>query len=238
MSDSHIEATLAATLDSLDGAHNYRDWIFSIARPHLEGPILEVGAGTGTFTGLLADVGQVTAVEPVGSFASLLASVYADDSRVETVHGVVEDLPEQERFASAVLFNVLEHIQDDAAALQSIRQRLLPGGTLVLWVPAFTLLYSRFDEMLGHCRRYRVGPLRALAARAGYSVVDARYVNAVGWFAWLIVARLLGLVPSPSRTVSLYDRAVVPIVRAVEDAIRPPFGQSVVVVARKPLCAG
>ena len=235
MVDPNVEATLNRSLDALDEAHNYRDWIFSLARPHLEGPVLEVGAGTGTFTGLLAGVGSVTAVEPADTLAGSLKEHYADDRRVELVHGVVDALPVEERFASAVMLNVLEHIEEDTGALVEIRRRLLPGGTLVIWVPAFQVLYSRFDEMLGHQRRYRLAPLRSLVEHSGYTVLDARYVNVVGWFAWLVVARLLGRIPVSSDSISIYDRFVVPVVRAVERSVRPPFGQSVLVVARKPL---
>jgi SAM-dependent methyltransferase len=227
--------TLAATLETLDGARNYRDWIFGLARPHLEQPVLEVGAGTGTFTGLCADVGRVTAVEPVPSLADALRETHAGDRRVELVEGVIDDVAKEPHFASAVMFNVLEHIPDDGAALRGIHERLLPGANLVLWVPAFPLLYSRFDELLGHCRRYRLRELRALVVESGYSIVDVRYVNMIGWFSWLVVARLLGQVPTSARAVRLFDRWAVPIVRAVEGGIRAPFGQSLLIVAHKPL---
>ena len=58
-----VHATLTSTLDSLDDAENYRNWIVDLARPHLAGPILEVGAGHGTFTESFAAFGAVTAVE-------------------------------------------------------------------------------------------------------------------------------------------------------------------------------
>src|SRR5262245_60270724 len=168
--------TLSATLDSLDDAHNYRDWIFELARPHLAEPVLEIGAGTGTFTGLFAGLGHVTAVEPASALAAGLRETHRGDPRVELVEGVIDDVPANSKFASAAMFNVLEHIPDDEAALREIRARLVPDGHLVLWVPAFPLLYSRFDELLGHCRRYRHRELTALVARAGYAVVDVRYV--------------------------------------------------------------
>ncbi|MEI8000305.1 MAG: class I SAM-dependent methyltransferase [Actinomycetes bacterium] len=235
MADDAVEATLSTTLDSLDGAHNYRDWILALARPYLEAPVLEVGAGTGTFTGHLAEVGGVTAVEPAGSLAAALRTTHDADPRVSVVEGLIADVPAVPAFGSAVLTNVLEHIDDDAGALRDLHDRLLPGGSLVLWVPAFALLHSRFDDELGHHRRYRLAPLRDLVSAAGFTVVEARYVNVVGWFAWLIVARLLGRVPTATGAVSTYDRFVIPTLRRVETAVRVPFGQSVFLAARKPL---
>ncbi len=233
-----VDETLASTLDSLDGAVNYRNWIFDLARPYLESPVLEVGAGHGTFTGLLAELGSVTAVEPGERMGALLREMYGADPRVAVEVGVVDDLPAGPHFGSAVMINVLEHIADDAGALRSIRERLLPGAHLVLWVPAFPSLYSRFDELLGHERRYRLRGLRSVVEGTGLTVVEARYVNSVGWFSWLVVARLLGRIPTSGAAVGVFDKAVVPVVRRAEHGVRPPFGQSILLVARKPLDDG
>ena len=54
---SAADAELAATLDNLDGADNYAGWIFELIQPHLGGEVLEVGAGHGTFTDMLARPG-------------------------------------------------------------------------------------------------------------------------------------------------------------------------------------
>ena len=230
-----VDATLASTLDSLDDAENYRNWIVDLARPHLVGPILEVGAGHGTFTESFATIGEVTAVEPGGYAAEVLASRYADDERVTTVDGVVADVAAEPVFGSAVMINVLEHIADDQGVLREIGERLQPGACLSIWVPAFQLLYSPFDTKLGHVRRYRKHELVADVRAAGYDVVDERYVNMPGWFSWLILVRLLRQEPTSATTVKIFDRWIVPVVRWVEDRLRMPFGQSVFVVARKPV---
>jgi len=229
------DETIAATLAALEAAENYRRWIYGLARPFLDGPVLEVGAGHGTFTGLLAEHGQVHAVEPSAALASALADTHRGDDRIEVTVGTIDDVPDEQRFGSAVMFNVLEHIEDDAGALRAIRDRLLPGGSVVLWVPAFELLFSRFDLALGHHRRYRLRPLIELVESCGYRVVDARYANSAGWVSWLVGARLLGKAPTSRAVISLFDRVVVPVVRTVERVVRPPFGQSIFLAARKPL---
>ena len=67
--------------------------------------------------------------------------------------------------AAAGLFDVLEHIKDDVAALQRVHKLLRPGGRLVLTVPAYPLLYSADDTVAGHFRRYtRTTLLSALQA--------------------------------------------------------------------------
>ena len=232
--DEDIAEQLGSTLDSLDGAVNYMDWITDMIRPCLAGPLLELGAGHGTFTERFADAaGAVVSVEPDPASASLLRERFEADGRVAVVEGTLDALDEAARFESAVMINVLEHIDDDSGALAQLYSRLEPGGQLAIWVPAFALLYSDFDRRLGHHRRYRLRPLRELVESAGFDVEFARYVNLPGWFSWLIVARLLRQTPSDGPRVRVFDRFLVPPTRWVEDRIRVPFGQSILLVARR-----
>ncbi len=230
---TEVDATLASTLDSLDDAENYRNWIVSLAAPYLVGPILEVGAGHGTFTDSFANFGDVTSIEPDPYAADLLVGRYATDRRVTPLPGTVDDVAAEPGFGTAVMINVLEHIADDQGVLRSIGERLEPGGHLVIWVPAFRLLYSDFDAKLGHVRRYRKHEVEADVERAGYEVVESRYVNAPGFFSWLLMVRLLKTEPTSATTIKIFDRYLVPPVRWIESRVRMPFGQSVFLVARK-----
>lgn len=229
--DAVVDQTLASTLDTLDDAVNYMRWIVDLARPALADPILEVGAGHGTFTGSFADIAAVHAVEPGDHSSAVLAARFVDDSRVTVTAGVVEDLPETPVFGSAVMINVLEHIEDDIGALRGIRARLRPGGSIAIWVPAFQVLYSDFDHKLGHHRRYRKAGLREVVEAAGFRIDDIRYVNAPGFFSWLLITRLLKQEPTAGALVTIFDRFVVPVVRWVESKVAPPFGQSILVIA-------
>ena len=235
ISSDVVDSTLASTLDVLDDAKNYLAWIVELAEPNLDGPILEVGAGHGTFTRELGRFGPVTAVEPSVHASSLLRKRFAEVENVTVMAGTVADVTDAEGFGSAVMINVLEHIDDDLGVLEQIRSRLRPDGRLVIWVPAFRLLYSDFDRELGHHRRYRRAELEQLVADAGFDVLESRYVNLPGWFSWLLITRIFKRRPTAGPLVSLFDRVVVPMVRAVESRFVPPFGQSVFLVGRKRL---
>jgi SAM-dependent methyltransferase len=229
-----IADTLEQVLAALESADNYRSWILELADPHLQAPILELGAGRGTFTPLLAEKGRVCAVEPAEHLAAQLTAAVLGRPEVEVVSGTIDEVAAEPRFGSAVMFNVLEHVAHERALLDDVFRRLVPGGVLVLWVPAFEVLYSRFDEMLGHYRRYRLRPLIDLLEASSFEVLDARYVNLVGWLTWLIGARGLGRVPTSRRVISMFDRVAVPATRAVERHVVAPFGQSIFVAARRP----
>ena len=228
-----IDETLASSLDSLDGADNYMNWIVDLMRPRLRGPVLELGAGHGTFTDRLSEFGPVTAVEPAPRSHRLLVDRYRYRPDVDPVLGTIDDLPADRRFSAAVMINVLEHIEDDAATLGKINRRLGPGGALLIWVPAFPLLFSQFDRRLGHFRRYRRRPLIDLVSSAGFEVDVCHHANLPGWFSWLLLVRLANWEPTGEAQVEVFDKRIVPPVRWVEDRVRPPFGQSLFLIATK-----
>ena len=231
-------ANLAAVLHSLGSAERYNQWILELAAPFLGDEVVEVGAGDGNITTMLAEQGRhVVAAEPFAPLAERLRTRVAGlgagvAANVEVVEQDAFGL-EVAAFDSAILVNVLEHIEDDARALCALREAVRPGGHVVLFVPAFAQLYSDFDRQVGHHRRYTRPQLRRLLLDAGWSVVDARYVNLPGWFAWLLVARLLGRNPTTPRRVQTYDRFVVPWLQPLERRFPPPFGQSLFIVGRR-----
>lgn len=73
-------------------------------------------------------------------------------------------------FDLVVACEVLEHIEDDAAALNAIAGALVPGGWLLLSVPAFMRKWQRADEAGGHMRRYEYAELKDKLATAGFGI--------------------------------------------------------------------
>jgi hypothetical protein len=128
---------------------------------------------------------------------------------------------------------VLEHIEDDAAALKAMASVLVPGGVIVLLLPAFPSLYGPIDKNLGHYRRYSRGAIRSLADRTGLRVRKAHYANLVGFFGWWTNAHILKREAQSERQIEVFDRYVVPVMSAVERRARAPFGQSLVAVLEK-----
>jgi SAM-dependent methyltransferase len=228
------DAQISEVLAELEGAQNYKRWLLELVGPHVRGNVLEVGAGRGTYSCELRALGtRLTAVEPSEQGSLDLRQRVGDLADTTVVVGTLADVDDHS-FDTAIMFNVLEHIDGDIEVLQQIHDRLTPGGSLCIWVPAFPLLFGRFDRRIGHHRRYRKNDLVARTGQAGFEIVDARYANMPGFFAWLLVVRVLGWSPTTGGMSGIYDRFVVPIARAVERRVRPPFGQSLLVVARKP----
>ncbi|MEO8286476.1 MAG: methyltransferase domain-containing protein [Chloroflexota bacterium] len=82
-------------------------------------------------------------------------------------------------FDIATALDVIEHLDDDFAALCELFRVMKPGGLLIVSVPAYRFLWTYWDDILGHRRRYTTGMMREVAVRAGFRVRKLSYSNAL-----------------------------------------------------------
>ena len=222
-------------LEVMSDAVRYRRYLLDLLEPHLGPAILEVGSGLGDLAEGLEGHERlvVTDVDP-GCLAEL-SRRFAGRPEVEVK---AFDLREDRRVTTPVdtvlAVNVLEHIEDDVAALRRMTAEVVPGGTVVLFVPAYPSLYGPHDRAAGHVRRYTPRTLRASVVASGLRVEVLHPVNFLGGVAWWVAVRVGGCSSPRSDLVGLYDRFVVPVVRLMERRWKPPFGQSIICVARVP----
>ncbi len=138
--------------------------------------VLEIGCGGGGFGARLSVGRDYLGVEPdQTSSATARARVTAAGGGGEVLTGTVEDVVDPERrFDLVCAFEVLEHLEDDDAALTDWVARVRPGGWLLLSTPAFQSRYAAWDEVVGHYRRYEPDQLRAMLEAHG--LVDVEVV--------------------------------------------------------------
>jgi SAM-dependent methyltransferase len=148
------------------------------ARPR----ILDVGCGDGLFFDALLEFGDVEGVEPGAAFIN---NNGPHRSRIH-VGNFTRDLGLQGHFSTILMLDVLEHLDEPAAALNYASGLLIPGGTLIITVPAFNLLWTRHDDINQHRTRYRKRALSELVRSAGLVVDLERY-----FFHWLFAAKLI-----------------------------------------------
>jgi SAM-dependent methyltransferase len=219
-------------------AKNYFAWQSRLVVRELGRRVVEVGCGIGNFTGLLLDRELVVALDREEACVRSLRERFPECGNLcvltcEAGSAAFHDLA-RFRPDSVVCVNVLEHIEDDRTALRSMAEILVPGGVIVLLVPAFEALYGPIDRNLGHYRRYRRGALVELARAAGLEIGKLHYVNAAGFFGWWVNARVLRRETQSDGQIAVFDRWIVPLLAALESAVPPPFGQSLLAVLRRP----
>ena len=199
--------------------------------------ILDIGCGDGLAWKALAPFGEVEGIEPD---PNLLREGSPNLPRIEI--STFPGRPRTEKYDLVLMLDVLEHIEDDRRALAAAFDLLAPGGHLVLTVPALMALWSEFDVLNRHHRRYRQGALGSLLSEAGFSVVSNRY-----YFFWsvapLLARRLLFKASNaddskflnvPPAPVNKLLHAASALEHRLTSKIPAPFGSSLIAVARRP----
>jgi SAM-dependent methyltransferase len=137
--------------------------------------ILDVGCGTGGMLPMLARFGTVSGIEGEPTAVEHCLATFGDfDVHRGDIPG---DVPGDASFDVVTAFDVIEHIDDDLVALESIRAALRPGGTAVVTVPALAWLWSDHDVVNGHRRRYTRGRLISVMRAAGLDPIHVSYFN-------------------------------------------------------------
>lgn len=202
------------------------------------GRFLEVGAGAGGFLDAVAvrfpwlersaHDGSARARALLAARGDL-AAVYDGDLGAGLDLGRAWDV--------IVCSEVLEHVDDDGAALDALVRHLRPGGRLYLSVPLRDDLWTQVDDAVGHRRRYAAGALAALCRARDLTVLADR---ATGFPLYNAYYRRLGRRP-PADTATAAARS--PVARlagralgalfTLEARVHTPWGGRGFVVARK-----
>jgi SAM-dependent methyltransferase len=213
--------------------------------------VLEVGCGNGNVLRHLARVCQGGTVVGMDLFAEGLSHA-RDRAACPVVQANAGCAPFQVGFDLVGMFDVLEHTPDDMQVLRDLYTLLAPGGVLLLTVPAGMELWSYFDEISHHYRRYTLSEVDEKLRKAGFEVELATpYMAAI-----YPLVRLIRALRKPGRnsggeidavSAMRSEFTIVPGVNAlltwvlrmeaewVRFGKRLPFGTSLVAVARRPV---
>jgi SAM-dependent methyltransferase len=212
---------------------HYNAWIVStfirnVHKLSAETPVLDFGSGIGTLSQIFLNQ---SGIRPEGvELDDSQRNIYA--ARGFKAYAQLSDTPN----AYPLIFtsNVLEHIEDDVATLTSLKDKLTPGGLVLIYVPAFESIWTSMDNKVGHYRRYRQAELRAKLEQAGYVVKKSHYCDSLGFILAFFFKYLGNQNGEPSSwTLRVFDRVLLPLSKFMDLFFSPFFGKNVFVVAQK-----
>lgn len=221
----------AENLEVMEQAENYNAFLISMIRETCApagSNWLDFGAGSGYFASRVSTMASLLCVELDPHLRANLVrqglSACADTAQVPA-----------DSIDAVYSLNVLEHISDDAAAAGELYRVLRPGGRLLIYVPAFELLYSAMDRKVGHLRRYQRQQLADLLMQAGFRLERIAYADSLGFLTALIY-RWIGSRDGTinARALMVYDRAVFPLSRWLDGLLQHYFGKNLFAIASKP----
>jgi 2-polyprenyl-3-methyl-5-hydroxy-6-metoxy-1,4-benzoquinol methylase len=224
------------TLRAISEAGNFNEWMYDSIKEFCTGNILEIGSGIGNISAFfIREKAKIQLSDIRKQYRSYLVKVFPENE-VHNIDIVAKDFAQRHRnllvqFDTVFSLNVVEHVEDDKAAIANMAKLLKPGGRLVILVPAYQCLFNHFDFALDHFRRYtRSSLIKAFPAEL--KPVKSWYFNFAGIFGWFLVGNLARKKAIPRSNMRLYNLFTT-IFRVVDKLIFHKAGLSVIVVARK-----
>ncbi len=221
----------------LSEARRYNRAIFRLMQPYLGRRILEMEAGIGLFSRRLPQRERLTLAEGDPACLRLLQDRFRDSDVAEVValnpdRAADFDALPVNSFDTILGINLLQTVEDDGALLRRLADRLMPGGRILLWLPAHRALFGEYDRALGVRRRYSRRGLRALASESGLRVERLHEFNVLGIAGWWINSRLLRRRRPGRILITLMDWTI-PVMSRIERRLPLP-GLHCFCVLRKP----
>ena len=225
----------ARTLEALEEAVDYNRWVADIIRPYLGSTNLELGAGQGTISNFILDSHKVILTELAPDGLAHLKKRYADNENVLSYQS--DFVQVTEKLDCIYSSNVIEHIEDDLSIISHADKVLNRGGTFFAFVPAGRWLFSEFDKVVGHFRRYDRSDVLRIQNHINVNNLDLEierfeYSNPIGALGWYIKLVLMGVVEVNKKDALLFNK-LVPFIKWLDFFFKFLFGQSAILVIRK-----
>jgi len=219
-------------LEVMQGAVNYNRYQHDFIQKEIDKidksrkKVLDFGAGIGTYADTFKDASLIIdCVEPDPKQAKILKQkgykVYKDIKEVKTKYDVIYSL------------NVLEHIKDDGEVLAGIKPCLSSKGVIVVYVPAFMVIFTKLDILVEHFRRYRIKDMRRLAQKSNLKLKSVKYCDPVGFTAALTYRVIGGSGNLNPRSIGVFDKFLFPISVFVEPLTKKLFGKNILAIFSK-----
>lgn len=224
------------TLIKMKQMKNNNEWVFKKIKPYIGQNTLELGSGVGTFSNLFAKESKHLLISDINDDnINILKQKFIGNRRI-TIKKLdaakVNEHVDAESFDTVIAVNMLEHIENDVSVLSGVYKVLTKHGKLILLLPAHKWLYGTLDKEIGHYRRYSKDELQQKLTQSGYLIDKIEFINMFSTFGWYLNFKILKKKIMPPSMLGIVD-LLIPVFQIFENLIKPPFGLSLFVVAKK-----
>jgi phospholipid N-methyltransferase len=213
-------------------ATNWKKYYGTLVKPYFGERVLEVGAGIGATTSILLDpcVKEWVCLEPDAGFGKILQRKIHDNklpSCCKAITGTVQELAQDDLYDCILYIDVMEHIENDRAEIQSAACHLKPAGRLIVLSPAHQWLFTPFDKAIGHFRRYSKRTLTRINPEH-CTLEKLIYLDSAGMLLSLANKLMLRQFMPTVNQILFWDNWVVPVSQVLDRLLMFSLGKSVV----------
>ena len=224
---------LNEVLEFFDISDNYRSYQIELFENYVGKEILEVGAGRGKIIEILSQNSekQFTLLELDKNFFDFLNNKFKSKN-IKVLEERTQNIKEN-KFDTIFYLDVIEHIEDDRFELDTAYNLLKKNGHLIIIVPAFQILFSKFDQRVGHFRRYRKEFFKRYSEEKNLKIKKLVYFDFLGFFI-ILFSKLLNLTNSKKTTLGIKIwNFLIPLSRLIDKITFHSIGKSIVCIYEK-----
>ena len=219
-------------LKFFDKSKNFRNYQLQLIKKFIKGYIAEVGPGNGmNASSYIKYPKKIDLYEPTRKLYLQLKKSFKKNNKVSTYNK--KFITQKEKYDSVLYLDVLEHIKDDKNEIIKAIKSIKKGGYLIINVPAYSHLYSKFDNDVGHHKRYEKKDIRIILKGLEFKKVDLTYYDSIGY----MLSLLSKLTSSDykkrfEQKIKVWD-FLIPLSKKIDYLINNLFGKSLLVILKK-----
>tara|TARA_Y100001970_G_scaffold256799_1_gene334870 strand:+ start:13367 stop:14059 length:693 start_codon:yes stop_codon:yes gene_type:complete len=219
-------------LELFDKAKVWRKYIYFKTKKYFKGKFLEIGAGIGSFTrNYESNFSEIIISDLDEKNNKILNEKFENFKNIKITNKKINEI--QETFDTIIYLNVLEHIEKDKEEIMEAEKKLNPGGHLIILVPAHQKLYSKFDEAIGHFRRYDINFFKKNKFQ-NLKLAKLIYLDFFGYLLYYLNNFFFkkDVYPSPIK-IYLWDKIFTPFTILIDFLIGYSSGKNILCVYKK-----
>ena len=219
-------------LKFFDKSKNFRNYQLQLIKKFIKGYVAEVGPGNGmNASSYIKYPKKIDLYEPTRKLYLQLKKSFKKNNKVSTYNK--KFISQKEKYDSVLYLDVLEHIKDDKNEIIKAIKSIKKGGYLIINVPAYSHLYSKFDNDVGHHKRYEKKDIRIILKGLEFKKVDLTYYDSIGY----MLSLLSKLTSSDykkrfEQKIKVWD-FLIPLSKKIDYLINNLFGKSLLVILKK-----
>jgi len=219
-------------LEIFDKATIWRKYIYSITRKYFKEDLLEVGAGIGSFTSNYLNSYQKILISDLDEKnINILQKKFSKNKNIIIKKSGIREI--DKKFNTIIYLNVLEHIENDTDEINFALNKLNPGGHLIVLVPAHQKLFTKFDEAVGHHRRYNINFFK-LNKFENAEIKRLMFLDLFGYILYFFNKIFFKEEIYPSKwKIFLWDKIFSPITILLDFVTRYKFGKNILCIYKK-----
>lgn len=218
-------------LETFDKAKIFQKYIFLKIKKYFKNNIFEVGAGLGSFSKEYLNNFKDVHLSDLDKYNYEKLKKKFSDQGIKISQEKIQDTDLS--YNTIVYLNVLEHIKKDIDEINIASTKLNPGGKLIILVPAHQNLYSKFDEAVGHCKRYDIDFFKKIN-NPNLKLKKLIYLDMLGYLLYFLNRLFFREEVYPSQNkILIWDKIFIPLTIILDFLFFYKFGKNILCVYEK-----